>query len=203
MIKIFLIRHSGPFLQLNYENSITFEQRNNTMILDDIGLEKAKKLLEINQLNAITNIYSTNSTRSIQTLHFLANHNTTTIKIDDLLNERKFGVEFIDELPQDFIIRQFEDKNYKLHNGESLNDVKKRMQEFYKKICHLNDVIIGIHGIALFAFIEMFCETSYDGKTFKIFNSNKLIYDKMIENPDVFELQIDNNKLIKLINHCL
>ena len=51
------------------------------------------------------------------------------INIDERFGERKFGINSWDELPVGFGERQFNDFNYKIGNGESINDVVKREEE--------------------------------------------------------------------------
>lgn len=56
------------------------------------------------------------------------------ILVDKNFNERKFGVNNWDELPNDFEKKQWNDFNYKLPNGESLNEVIDRQYKSLIKI---------------------------------------------------------------------
>ena len=127
---LYLIRHSSPFVEIenydDYEN-VLWEEYNKNMILSVLGEEKASKLCGIEELKNIKNIYSSNSFRAISTAKYLSESNHTKIKLDDRINERIFGVKYLNELPKDFTERSFLDKNYKIKNGESLNDLNKRV----------------------------------------------------------------------------
>lgn len=203
---IYLIRHSGPFVDLVYNNKITFEETSKNMILSVEAEEKIKKLSEITELQNIDVIYSSSSARAIASAKYIAHKNNLPINIEDNFNERIFGIKFIEELPEKFIVNQFKDEIYKLPNGESLKDVKQRLIKGINKILeddnHQRTVIV-LHGIALMTFIKLYCNVEYDEKTFKITKDDKILYDDMIKAPDLFKLEIENNKLITLENICL
>jgi len=200
---IYLVRHSGPFVDLKYDHKLTFEEQSNNMILSVEAEEKAKKISKMDELQNIDAIYSSNSSRAIATAKYIAYENHLAINIDNNFNERKFGIKYIEELPYNFIIKQFQDECYKLEYGESLLDVKKRIELGLNKIFN-NDkqqkVVIVLHGIALMALIKLYCNVVYDEKTFKITKDSKIIYDDMIKAPDIFKLEFENDKLIKCEN---
>ena len=200
---IYLIRHSGPFVELNYNDKITFAEKSKNMILSIEAEEKAKLLGELEEFKDIDAIYSSNSARAIATSKYISNINNISINIENNFNEREFGIKYIEDLPSNFIVNQFKDNDYKLPNGESLNEVDKRIEIGINKIFKNNNhknIVIVLHGIALMVFIKRYCDVSYDEKTFKITHKGSIIYDDMIKAPDIFKLEIENDELINLKN---
>ena len=65
--------------------------------------------------------------------------NNVKIKIDNRINEREFGIEYLSDLPKDFTERSFIDKNFKIKYGESLNDIDNRFNEFISDILSKNN----------------------------------------------------------------
>src|SRR5574344_1960565 len=114
MKTIYLIRHSAPFVEIdNYVNNdnVLWSEFNKNMILSPKGEENAKKLCNVEELKDINEIYASNSSRAIETAKYLAESNNTRIKLDERINEREFGVQYIKDLPSDFTKLSFEDKN--------------------------------------------------------------------------------------------
>ena len=105
MKTIYLIRHSAPFVEIdNYvdnDNVLWFEFNKN-MILSPQGEENAKKLCNVEELKDIDEIYASNSSRAIETAKYLAECNNLKIKLDERINEREFGVDYINDLPENF-----------------------------------------------------------------------------------------------------
>lgn len=168
---IYLIRHSSPFVEIeNYNDykNVLWDEYNKNMILSVEGEEKAKKLCDIKELKNIKNIYSSNSFRAIGTAKYLSELNNTKIKLDDQINERNLGVKYISDLPDDYTKHSFNDKNFKVYDGETLNDVNSRFNDFIKNILKENDkTILVIHGIILLSFLQNNCEFEY--------NENKIL----------------------------
>lgn len=200
---IYLVRHSGPFVPLKYGNKVEFKEQSKNMILSVEAEEKAKKISKIGELQNIDEIYSSNSARAIGTAKYIAYKNDLNIIIENDFNEREFGINYIEELPENFISKQFENENYKLELGESLLDVKKRIKNKFDQILESKDknkIVIVLHGIALMTFIKLYCDVRYDEKTFKIIKDNEVIYDDMIKAPDVFKLEFENKELKSITN---
>lgn len=137
---IYFIRHS--LRDTSIRNDLTAP-------LTKEGQIKADQLAD--RLNCLTidDIYSSPALRSIQTVSPLAERVKVSIQTDEALLERQIGswVEDFD----DFTRKQWQDFNYHLLDGESLNDVRIRMLSFYKNIINSpsKNVIIASHGTAL------------------------------------------------------
>lgn len=194
MKTIYLIRHSGPFVDIdNY---------NRNMILNTEGENKAKELSNNIEFVNIDEIYSADSARAIGTAKYIAEKNNLSIKLNEKINERNLGIKTISELPDNFNKKSFDEKDYKIFNGESLNEVDERMNNFINDIIHnsYNKTVIVTHGIILLSFLSNLCDFSYDGKAFFIKYKNNILVNGNPKNPDVFKLTIDNGKITNIEN---
>ncbi|MDO4962491.1 MAG: histidine phosphatase family protein [bacterium] len=204
MKEIYLIRHSGPFIDIdNYSDyqSVDWNEYNKNMILSVEGEKKAEKLQEINELKGIKEIYSSNSFRAIATAKYLSEANNTKIKLDSRINEREFGINYLNELPDDFTKRSFDDKNYKVNNKcESLNEMDDRLNNFIKELLNkdIDKSIIVIHGIMLLSFLQNNCDFSFDGRITTVKYNNKLIVENKPKSPGVYRIRYENNKIIDI-----
>ena len=202
MKTIYLIRHSGPFIKLfNYENH-PFEDQSRNMILSIEGEENAKKLQNINELRQIDEIYSSNSARAIGTAKYLSEINNLEIKIENEINERVFGIKLIKELPKGFVEKQFQDKNYKLDDGESLFEVDKRFNDVIGAILQGDSekVVMVIHGIVLMSYLSSIANVEFKNKVFNVDYNGKNIFNGSMKNPDVYKVVYDEDRVIDLIH---
>lgn len=151
-------------------------------------------------MKGIKNIYSSNSARTIGTAKYIAEMNNVKIKIDNRINEREFGIEYLSDFPKDFIERSFIDKNFKIKYGESLNDMDNRFNEFISDILSKNNKsIIVIHGIMLLSYLQDNCDFKFEnGKVFVTYRNKMIVYEK-IKNPSVYKITYnENNDIINI-----
>ena len=204
---IYLIRHSGPFIEIenynDYEN-VKWNDYNKNMILSVLGEKKAEELTKIEELKNITDIYSSNSFRAISTAKYLSEANDSKIKLDDRINEREFGIDYLNQLPDDFTKKSFSDKTYKVFNGESLEEMDYRFNNFIEELLqkNINKSIITIHGIMLLSFLQNNCDFSFDGKTTIVKFNGKTIVDGKPKSPGVYKITYEDKKIadIDIIN---
>lgn len=203
MIKtIYLIRHSGPFIKLYDYEKQSWDEFNKNMILNSEGEEKAKKLCFIDELKDLDDIYAANSFRAIGTAKYVAELNNKEIKIDSRINERKFGIEYIRDLPENFVRDQFFDDNLKYKTGESLKEVKDRFNDFISELLNSSNTktALFIHGIVLMAYLSTVSDVNFDGESFRvIFNGQEILNGRM-KNPDIYKIEYDDNKVINITN---
>lgn len=202
---IYLIRHSGPFVEINnygdYEN-VPWDEYNKNMILSVKGEMKASELTTVEELKGIKNIYSSNSARAIETAKYLSGQNDTKIRLDERINERVFGINYLRELPKDFTKHSFNDKDFKIGNGESLNEMDKRFNSFIDEVlCKHDKSIIVIHGIMLLSFLQNNCDFRMtDNKIFIKYNGKDIVNVKP-KNPSVYRITYnDEGKIIDIDN---
>ena len=104
------------------------------------GEEQAKRLSENIELNNIDVIWSSSYTRAKATAKYIANINNFPINLDNNLSERKLGNlkelgEFMkDKNTRDPSQEQLLDRKFKTSDGESAEDTRKRMTEFFDRI---------------------------------------------------------------------
>lgn len=195
MKKIYLIRHSGPFVEYEGNENIKWEERNKNMILSVLGEENAKKLCLINELKNVDKIYSSNSARAIGTAKYIAEANCKRINIEDKINERRLGIEYVSDLPDGFIKNQFDNLDLKYKDGESINDVNNRFGDFINEILHLkfDKIALFIHGVVLMSYLSTIADVTFDGNNFNLSYKGENILNGTMKNPDVYEVVFDNS----------
>ncbi len=201
MKTIYLVKHSGPFVDIkNYEDyeNVLWEDYNRNMILSVDGEKRAEKLCEIEELNNIERIFASDSVRAIASAKYLAEKYNIKIELDKRINERIFGIERLSQLPKDFNKLSFDDKNYKMNNGESFNDVDKRFINFINDLLNQNNksYILFIHGLILLSYLETICDFNFDGMNFDIKYNDKVILNGNPKSPSVYKITYNDNKEI-------
>lgn len=208
MTTLYILRHSQPLRNsLGEYNSNEFEQiRNEKNILSVLGEERAKKISEKQELKNIDILYSSHYVRSMSTAKYIAEQNNIKLNVDERLGERKFGVNSMNELPKDFFEHQFFDWDYKIDNGESLNEVFKRMQEVLEKILKENqgkNIAIVSHGTALSVMLKKYCDiiANNETKLIEIYFKGRMVFDGNWECPELFRLTFtDDLELVDILN---
>jgi len=201
MKTIYLVKHSGPFVDIkNYEDyeNVLWEDYNRNMILSVDGEKNAERLCEIAELNNVERIFASDSVRAIASAKYLAEKNNIKIELDKRINERIFGIERLSELPKDFNKLSFDDKNYKMKNGESFNDVDKRFINFINDLLNQNNnsYILFIHGLILLSYLETICDFEFDGVNFDIKFKDKEILNGNPKSPSVYKITYDDNNFV-------
>ena len=198
MTTIYFIRHSEVLKYNNVHNSDSFQLQNEKWILTKNGETIAEEKSKLEELQNLDIVYSSNYVRAIGTAKYFS---PDKINIDERFGERKFGINSWDELPTNFGERQFNDFDYKIENGESLNDVIKREEEALNDI--LNNykekkILIVGHSTALAALFSKWCKISYDGPyTY----NDKEFFDGKWNHCEAFKLEFDNDdNLISIMN---
>lgn len=198
MTTIYFIRHSEALKSNNIKNSDSLQAQNEKWPLTENGEEIAKEKSKLEELKNFDVVFSSNYVRAIGTAKYFASNK---INIDERFGERKFGINSWDELPTDFGERQFNDFNYRIENGESLNDVIKREEEalndILKNYKEKKILIVG-HSTALAALFSKWCEINYDGPyTY----NDKEFFDGKWNYCESFKLEFDDdNNLIDIMN---
>lgn len=200
---IYLIRHSSPFIEIdNYSdyNNTNWHDYNRNMILSVLGEQKANALTKIDELTNIKEIYSSDSFRAISTAKYISELNDTKIKLDERINEREFGVDYLNQLPDDFTKKSFDDKNFKVFKGESLNEMDKRFNDFIEELLNsgVDKSIIVIHGIMLLSFFQNYCDFDFDGKIVTVKFNGKMIVEEKPKSPGVYKITYEDNKIIDI-----
>lgn len=205
---VYISRHSQPFHDLinNYQANETFQIRNEKNPLSVEGEVKAKILSEYRELTDIDVIYSSHYVRAMSTAKYIAEKNNINLNVDERFGERKFGINNWLELPKDYFEHQGLDWDYKIGNGESLNEVSFRMKQALIEILNkykAKKIMIVSHGTALTAMLKDWCDikVNYDTQLFNYYFNNKLFFDSRWQAPELFRLEFDDtNNLINIEN---
>ena len=198
MKTIYVMRHSEPLKPINLNNNDSLQIQNEKWGLTVNGEKLAEKTSGLSELANFDVVISSNYVRALSTAKYFTKDK---VIIDENFGERKFGVNSWDELPKDFGKKQYDDFNYKLPNGESINEVINR--EYNSLINVLNNysdkkVLIVGHSTALAALFSKWCEIDYTGG-YKF--RGKTFFDGKWEYCETFKLEFDdNNNLINIEN---
>ena len=185
---IYLIRHSEQLkIQNNEEDS---QIANEKIILSVEGENRARKLAEIEELQGIDVLWSSNYTRAIATAKYIADKNNIEINISKSFGERKLGdLEELKRLGETkkntYTVEQMLDGNLKTKNGESRKEVTKRMKEKLNEILEANigkKIAIVSHGAAIKFLLMNWCKLNLNNEL--MYNDQKLELDS----PGVIKL---------------
>ena len=141
----------------------------------------------------------------MSTAIYVATNNNIKLNVDHRFGERRFGVNSMNELPIDFFVNQFKDWNYKIGNGECLNEVSIRMKEalfdLLKEANGKTSMIVS-HGTALSVMLKWWCDIRLNEETklVEIYFKDKLIFVGNWNAPELFKLTFENNNLIDIKN---
>lgn len=208
MTTIYLLRHSQPFRKLLGEyNANEVEQiRNEKNPLSVEGENLAKELSEREELQNIDVIYSSHYVRTMCTAKYIAENNNIKLNVDERLGERKFGVDDMSELPKTYFEDQFRNWDYKLDNGESTNEVSKRMNEILLEILNDNKgktIAVVSHGTAISTMLKTWCNVilNENTKLIEFYFNNNLVFDGNWNCPELFKLEFSEKDNLVSINN--
>lgn len=208
MTIVYISRHSQPFRKFLGEYKVNeIEQiRNEKNLLSVDGEKYAEQMSNLPELLKVEILYSSHYVRAMSTAKYIAEKNNIILNVDERLGERRFGVNNMSELPSTFFEDQFRNWNYKLTNGESVNEVSKRMNETLSEILDVNrdkKIAIISHGTAISAMLKKWCNIKLNEETklVEIYFNNELVFDGSWKCPELFKLEFDdNNNLISIKN---
>ena len=199
---VYLIRHAETAQENGVRNTNEDSQMiNEKEILSVHGEEQAKRLSENIELNNIDIIWSSSYTRAKATAKYIANNNNLPINLDSNLNERKLGNlkelgEFMkDKKTRDPSQEQLLDRKFKTSDGESAEDARERMTEFFDRILKKYEgkkIVVVSHGGSIKFFLLNWCNVNQDVK---------LVYKNTvldITSPCLLKMTFKGNKLINL-----
>lgn len=152
MNKIYFVRHAKPDFSVHDDL---------TRPLTDKGIIDSKNICEFLKEKSINKIYSSPYKRAIDTIKELAQNLSIKIEVVDDFRERKISNIWIEDFNK-FSKSQWENFEYKLNDGESLNEVQFRNIKALHKILNENsnqNIVIGTHGTALSTIINYYDKT--------------------------------------------
>lgn len=199
---VYLIRHAETVDEKGIRNTNeNFQIINEKEILSVKGEEQAEKLSENVELKNLDIIWSSSYTRAKATAKYIANVNNLPFNLDNDLSERKLGNlkelgEFMkDKNSRDPSQEQLLDRTFRTSDGESAEQTRKRMNNFFDRILKEYEgkrIAVISHGGSIKFFLLNWCTV----------NENvKLVYNNTILNiksPCLLKLTFKKNKLINL-----
>ena len=205
---IYLIRHS---LKLSSKMISKFNTNQDKTILSEKivlsveGEKRAEILSNEEELQNLDVIYVSNCVRTLQTAKYIIEKQNLKVNIDERFDERRTGKEA--NLPRkEWLLNQYLDENFKTEGGESQKEVRERFSEAFEEVINMNKgkrIAIFSHGYAITFFIMKWCKFEYleDKDDMKFTFKDKMIFNKKINAPEVFKLELDeNNELIDIKN---
>ncbi len=192
------MRHAEPLKPINISNNDSLQVQNEKWSLTVNGEKMAEEKSHLMEFSDFDIVISSNYVRTISTAKYFTKDK---LFVDENFGERKFGINRWDELPKDFGKKQFDDFNYKLPNGESINEVMDR--EYNSLINILNNyhdkkILIVGHATALTSLFSKWCEID-ETNGYKF--NGKQFFDGKWSYCETFRLEFDdNNNLINIEN---
>ena len=200
MTTIYLMRHSIALKNINNDyNNESLQLQNEKMPLSIEGEELASNISKEEELQNIDVVISSNYVRAMATAKYISNTNKVNLIVNSAFGERKFGVNSWDELPSDFGLRQNNDENYKVGDGESQKEVRERV---YKALMEVVDkykdkrIVIVSHGSAILWLLKQWCKVDLVDK-YVTFN-DKVILEDNVFNCTTFKLEFDDKRLVDI-----
>ena len=200
MTTIYLMRHSIVFKDINnHYNNESLQLQNEKMPLSVEGEELASNISKESELQNIDVVISSNYVRAMATAKYISNANKVNLIVNSAFGERKFGVNSWDELPSNFGLRQNNDENYKVGDGESQKEVRERV---YKALMDVIDkykdkrIVIVSHGSAILWLLKQWCKVDLVDK-YVTFN-DKVILEDNVFNCTTFKLEFDDKRLVDI-----
>lgn len=162
------------------------------------GEKEAERLSKNKIFQGFNAIYASNYIRSLETAKYIALENNTIIHIDERFNERKVGDTSSIEI-NELRVLQAKNFDFKLVNGESLNEVKKRSQKALKELLNNemgNKVLIISHPIVITVLLSTWCEIgfNFDSDIILIYN-DKTITDTNFNSSNIIRLEFNETIL--------
>lgn len=197
-MRLYLISNNSLLDGLSYDSKYDLENIRKIRPLSIIGEENANKISENPLFENIEKIYSSYYSSSLDSAKYLANKLNLNINLSELFNDCRVG--YLGSKNMKMVKGlQDHDFNYKLTNGESLIEVGNRLENGINKIIKNEDIVIFTHKRAILGYLLKFSSVGYNLDDSLILEFNgKQIYDDSDTEYDIYELIIENNKLVDI-----
>ncbi len=185
MTKVYFVRHAEP----NYNNRDDMSRELSTK-----GLVDRELVTQFLSDKNIEVVLSSPFKRAVDTVAHFADSKGLNIEIIDDFRERKVDSVWIEDFTA-FSKAQWADFDYKLSDGESLNEVQNRNISALKNVLKKHkdrNIVIGSHGTALSTIINYF----YNSFGYEDFEKIRTVMPWIVE----FTFQNDKCTSIKYID---
>lgn len=184
MTRIYFVRHAEP------DRSVHDDR---TRPLTEEGLRDSLEVTRVLKNKNVDVLISSPYKRSMDTIGDLAKTLGKEIFTDDDLRERNAGSWHGDNFLE-YIKNQWEDFNYHIKDGESLNEVQLRNIRALKKVLSSHkgeNIVIATHGTALSTILN-FYYPQYDFECFmKIIDFMPFVIRLDFEGEDIIGAQVE------------
>ena len=197
---IYFMRHSEVLKGIDHEfNNDSIQLTNEKSILSVNGERLAEEKSKLDVFKNVDLVVSSNYVRAMSTAKYFVNENTN-FAVVDYFNERRHGVKSWDELPEGFEEKQFSDFNFKVGDGESLNEVRERMLTGLNLLLHhteCSNILVVAHATCIAAMLSTWCSIKY-GENYKY--NDKIILSNHWNFLECFKLEFENDELVNISN---
>lgn len=180
-----------------YKDYVSFDEQRKYRPLTVNGEKVALTITKNKNLSKIDAIYSSTYFSSIDTSKYLKDKLNLDLIIDKRLDDRKVGN--LTNSSLNLRNLQEHDFDYKLTNGESLNNVKNRMKAFVKEILQNHEdsnIALFTHNIPIISLLSIWCEKGFNYEEKLILNYNdSVIVDGLRNDYNIIKLEFDNDIL--------
>lgn len=147
-------------------------------------------------------IYSSSFFSSINTAKYLAEKNNIDIIVDRRIDDRKIGL--LEDKDLNLRNMQEHDFDYKLVNGESLNEVKNRVRDLVKELIKNYEngkVVMFTHNSCILALLSIWATKGFNYEERLILEYNdEVLFDGLKTDSDIVEIKFDDDILKELKN---
>lgn len=201
MTTIYLINNSLTMNNLTFPNSETLTQKREKRILSIEGEKESEKVAKLEFMQCVNTIYASSYVMSVGTAKYLAKNLELEIFINNNIGERELG-DLGDKKIRMVLEMQENDFNYRLSNGESLNDVRARMLRFLSQILREDEdktVAVFTHNVAITCLLSEYCTKGFNLDNRLILNyNNEAIIDGAWDGINIIEMVFDKDNLVNI-----
>lgn len=201
MTTIYLINNSLTMNNIAFPDAESLKLKREKRILSIEGEEEARNLVNYKELGSVSKIYSSPYVMSIGTAKYLARHLELDIEINSAIGERVIGtlgdkkIRMVQEMQEN-------DFDYRLTGGESLNEVKRRMNTFLKTVLKRDEgksIAIFTHNVAITCLLSTWCEKGFNLDNRLILNyQDNAIVDGTWNGINIIKLEFDGLELVNI-----
>lgn len=198
MKKIYLICNNSLINNLDYHNK-DLDKVRSVRPLSTLGDNLSRELCNNDELCECTKIVSSMEASTLATSKYISNKYSLDILVDSRLNDQLIGNLNNKKLS---LIKNMQehDLNYKLSGGESINEVKYRMTSIIDEIIKYNEnTLVFTNRRSIMAYLLNYSKVGYSLDDDLILTYNdKVIYTDSYKELDIYELIIENNKVVDI-----
>lgn len=198
-MKIFLVSNNCLIDGLNYDSDANLDLIRLARPVNYTGIMWADRFTDKDIFKNVGKVYSSFHSSALTTAHYLAKKLNLEINLNANFNDCKVGILGSKNMK---MVKGLQDHdfNYKLPNGESLNDVGNRLEFEIKKIAKNNEdieeIAIFTHRRAILGLLLKYAKVGYnlDDNLILEYEGDQ-IYDDTESGFDIYGFEYKNGEL--------